>query len=411
MQEENLSGEELDIDISSEYAELETVLVHRPGREIERVLPSNKDYLLFDDIPFLQTMQKEHDLFVETLTKHCDCQVLYIEKLLEDIICDEQIRKKLVTEIVSEEKCRGLEEYLNKIDDNELINTIFCGITFDEWANVIGKRPRFRERFIMPPIPNAYFVRDPAAIIKDTIAACKMHFDVRVRESIILRCIFKWHPLFKKKNKFCYGITTDEDRPFTVEGGDITVINRNAIAIGWSQRTTPDAIEKVAVNLFGKGIIDRVYEIKIPSSRAYMHLDTVFTIVGPNVVVVYPDVIDEEIETSIYTPTKIYGQVKAHLSENITTNFISYLETELGKPLKIVKTGDGSLTEAEREQWADGTNVLAISPNKVITYDRNVLTNEALTKAGVNVITVPGTELVRGRGGPRCMTLPIKRKT
>lgn len=417
--EEKVSAERITIDVRSEYTPLKTVLVHRPGLEIDRLTPDNLDALLFEDIPFLPKMREEHDNFVQIMQGE-GINVLHLEDLLLEVLKDDSIKTRLVTLACGTFVMPSLANIiLEKYQTLEEIRDIlFRGLTLKELDERGMERmgpfdPR-EDPFLLEPIPNAYFSRDPAATIGDHIISCKTHFPARVRETLLVREIFRSHPLFAANTKFIYGDEDDEDRPYTVEGGDIIILKNKVIAVGRSQRTRAASIAKLARKLFNNGLADRVYEIAIPAERAYMHLDTVFTVVDEGLIVAYPKVMDQVPEIRRYVPIKkpfSSGIEELSFQENRTFNKI--LEDEFGGRLTVIKTGDNDLRYAAREQRADGTNVFAIAPSRVITYDRNTYTNKALeAELGKdNVILIPGSELVRGLGGPRCMTMPLQRES
>ena len=403
------------LNVKSEYAPLRTVLVHHPGSEIDRLTPDNRESLLFEDIPFLPKMQEEHQEFIEMMRAQ-GATVLLLGKLLSEVLQQDAVCKRLVTR-----SCRSssMPSLANIILDNypakEIAEILIGGLTDKDLEEKVGKRlgpsTENEEFFLLQPIPNAYFSRDPAAVLADSLVSCKMHFPARIRESIIVQEIFRSHPLFTG-TPFIYGNNRNEDRPFTVEGGDIIVINDKAIAIGSSQRTRSESITRLAARLFNEGLAQRVYEINIPAERAYMHLDTVFTIIDEGIVVAYPDVIDRVTEIRRYEAMIIQDEsgdrIIAHgFDEN--RSFKSILEKEFNRRLKVITTGNKIYKYAAREQRADATNVFALGPSNVITYDRNTHTNLALRAEGVRVNEVRGSELVRGLGGPRCMTMPLTR--
>lgn len=407
------------VDVSSEYAPLKTVLVHRPGMEIDRLTPDNMEVLLFEDIPYLPDMQKEHDVFV-THMREQGIEVLYLEDLLLDILQEAELRKKLVTlscDFQVPSLANLILDYYETAE--EIMDVLFHGLTakefFDKTDIRLAPDDPLLDPFLLEPIPNAYFSRDPAATLCSHIVSCKTHYPARVRETLMVREVFCKHPRFQGL-EFIYGEEGKEDRPFTIEGGDIIVINDKAVAVGRSQRTRAASIATLAKRLFNKGLAERVYEIPIPDKREYMHLDTVFTIVDKGLVVAYPEVISDVKRVVRHEPLSqpYTGEISSiAFEENRTFNDI--LKDEFGH-LTVVNTGSGKekrgyLRYASREQRADGTNVFAIAPSVVITYDRNTHTNDALKAEGVRVIPTPGSELVRGLGGPRCMTMPIRRET
>ncbi len=395
--------------IQSEYDQLNCVIVHRPGSEIDRLTPDNKIDLLFEDVPFLSKMQDEHDNFVECI-KSNGVEVLYFKDLLTDILELSNVRNTLINRVCSLNHVPSLGEYLSSFEPITLADIFISGLTSNELYEKSGlsfnNNDPSNDILLLDPCPNAYFTRDPAAIIGNQIVSTKMHFQARIRETILFLEIFKNHPFFKN-SEFVYGNTILEDRPFCIEGGDIIILNKDAIAVGCSQRTSSHAIAKLAKNLFKLGTVQRVYEIIIPSERSYMHLDTVFTVIDKGIVMAYPNVMEQIKEIKKYIPQYFDNEVFA-VPTREKRPFNNILGDEFGS-IKVIHTGDNNPRYASREQLADGTNVFAIAPSKVITYDRNIHSNRALERKGIEVITIEGSELVRGLGGPRCMTLPLNR--
>lgn len=405
-------GCKAELNITSEFANLRLVLTHEPGPEIDRLTPSNKRELLFEDIPYLPKMKLEHRAFVATLEAE-GVTVLRLRDLVRQLIdADHEARNRLVNHACASAQSLGLQTlHLAKLDTERILDILFGGLTAAE-AGLLPAGAG-RDFFVLPPIPNAYFSRDPACVVGSGVVSCKMHHLPRIRESLIVREVMRSHPRFKKSQLVFGDIGAEaqgEDRPFTIEGGDIIVLNRDAIAIGQSERTRYESIRNLAAKLFRDGHASRVYAVPIPAVRAYMHLDTVFTVVAEGLVVVYPEVIDNVGEVFRFEPLALGAggtQVAAvEVPENRT--LFDILRDELQR-LQVIETGDGNLHHAEREQASDGTNVLAIAPGKVLSYERNERTNDALVRRGITVIPVEGSELVRGLGGPRCMTMPLVR--
>jgi arginine deiminase len=402
--------EPLRLRVLSEHGILQSVLVHRPGVEIDLLEPGNKDRLLFEDIPFLRKMQLEHDAFCD-LMRAQGIEVVYLSTLLRDLLAGEATRTQVIRQVCGAAGQGGLARILtDHYSTDELLSILFSGVRASEIAARTGTALAGQgdDFFLLEPIPNAYFTRDPGAIISNGWVACKAHFDSRVRETVLARLIAELHPRLAGTD-IIYGAREEEERPFTIEGGDIHVINAETVIIGSSQRTRSETVAKLAQRLFQAGKVQRVYEVDIPSDRRYMHLDTVFTIIARGVVVVYPDVIDRIDSIKRYEPVLTSDGEMLAQPQRETRKLHTLLSDEFGSPLTVVNTGNNDARYAAREQGADGTNVFAIAPGRVISYDRNMHTNAAMRSLGIEVLEIEGSELVRGLGGPRCMAMPLRR--
>ncbi|MCB9852961.1 MAG: arginine deiminase [Phycisphaerales bacterium] len=400
--------------IINEYDPLECVMVHRPGDEIERLTHNNMERFLFEDIPFLKRMQEEHDEFCDAMRSR-GISVFYLEKMLLELLGTHAAAKQSLIETVC--RVEGVpaiaQELLNTqhFPDESLLQLLFAGLTTSEYQKKTGRRSPpspAKEDYILEPIPNAYFSRDPAVVVGPTVISCKMHYFERVRETILTRSVLEHHPEFAGQT-ITYGGSRSptEDRPFTIEGGDVIVLSRDALLIGASERTRSETIEVLAKKAFDEGHVKRVYEIPIPTERTFMHLDTVLTIVDHGVVVWFPGVM-EHIKYIHHLEEDDSGQV---VRKKDSRNLEQILSDEFGKQVEIVRTGGGDEHFASREQRTDGTNTLALAPRVACTYERNTRTIAAMEKAGIECISIIGSELVRGLGGPRCMTMPLRRRS
>lgn len=398
--------------IANEYDPLEVVLVHRPGDEIERLTNENMRSFLFEDIPYLARMQDEHDEFVDEMRDR-GIRVVYLQKLLKELIEKNPVaRDVLIDQSCAAEQATGIAHDLKDrriCPDDRLMTILFSGLTHGEYQEMTGRPalPGATARgFILRPIPNAYFSRDPAVVFDDVVISCKMHYVERVRETILTRAVLEHHPDFTP-HKIIYGATDSprEDRPFTIEGGDVIVLNDEAVLVGVSERTRSETVSLFARKCFEEGHVRRFYEIPIPTERAFMHLDTVFGIVNRGVVVWFPGVMDAVKNVHFYEQTAD-GVVR----KEDTRDLPRLLSDEFGQALTVVSTGGGDEIHASREQRMDGTNILAIAPGVACTYERNARTIKAMEKAGIECVKIVGSELIRGLGGPRCMTMPLRRK-
>lgn len=404
------------IHVTSEIGELQTVLLKRPGKEVENLTPDYLQQLLFDDIPYLPIIQKEHDYFAQTL-RNRGVEVLYLEKLAAEALVDKKLREEFVDRILKEGQTdvnvahQTLKEYLLSFSNEELIQKIMGGVRKNEIET--SKKTHLYELmedhypFYLDPMPNLYFTRDPAASVGDGLTINKMREPARRRESLFMEYIIKYHPRFAKHN---VPIWLDRDYKFPIEGGDELILNEETIAIGVSARTSAKAIERLAKNLFSRqNKIKKVLAIEIPKCRAFMHLDTVFTMVDYDKFTIHPAIQGPKGNMNIYILEK--GSDEETLKITHRTSLMEALKEVLGlSELVLIPCGGGDVIASAREQWNDGSNTLAIAPGVVVTYDRNYVSNTLLREHGIEVIEVLSSELSRGRGGPRCMSMPIVRK-
>ncbi|MCL2869420.1 arginine deiminase [Candidatus Saccharibacteria bacterium] len=403
--------------IKSEIGKLKTVLLHRPGKEVENLTPDYLADLLFDDIPYLEVAQKEHDAFAKVLEDN-GTEVLYVDKLAAEALKDPEVQSKFIYDILRNSKqgdrnvTKTLYSYLQSMKTIDMVHTIMAGVRKDELNVGYDGAKRLHEMlgdtypFYLDPMPNLYFTRDPAAVIGTGLSINKMHFPARRRESLFIKYIIEHHPRFAGVN---VPIWYSRDSKFSIEGGDQLVLSKDTVAIGISQRTSAEAIETIAEKLLTDGGFSQIVAIEIPKSRAFMHLDTVFTMVDYDKFTVHPAIQDNNGKMNIFILTRNFTSGGLHIARR--SNLTETLCEVLGKnKITLIPCGGGDPIASAREQWNDGSNTLAIAPGVVVTYDRNYVSNALMHKHGLEVIEVTGAELVRGRGGPRCMSMPMVRE-
>lgn len=409
------------IDVTSEIKPLKEVLLHRPGNELLNLTPDTLERLLFDDIPYLEVAQKEHDEFAQRLREN-GVTVYYLENLMTEVLdqrpdVKEKFIKQFITEAgVDTPKYKNLVlEYLNSIQDNkELVLKTMEGIRISELDYEKRRLDKSLvdlvsedSAFITDPMPNLYFTRDNFASIGSGISLNKMYSVTRNRETIYAEYIFNYHPKFAGKVYKYY----DRYEDCHIEGGDILNLNEHVLAVGISQRTEAGAIDRLAKNIFKnkESQINTILAFNIPNSRAFMHLDTVFTQVDYDKFTYHPGIMDTLKVYEITEGDDPNSDEDLNVKE-MSGSLEEILEKYLGRDITLIPCAGGDKIASAREQWNDGSNTLAIAPGVVVVYNRNTETNKVLREYGLKVIEISSTELSRGRGGPRCMSMPLVRE-
>ena len=403
------------INVTSEIGKLKKVMLHRPGVELEHLVPGELERLLFDDIPYLKTARSEHDLFAKILRDN-GAEVVYLENLMAEVLKQKPYLKEIfIRQFIQEGGSTAnkfsaqLFDFLMNIEDEkELVLKVMSGVGMNELKSQISSPlvdlVKTGGRMIMDPIPNLYFTRDPFATIGRGVSLNQMYSKTRRRETIFGQYILENHPDFEG-TPFYYKRTY----PFAIEGGDILNLSRRVLAVGISQRTTPEAIELLAQNIFNDPNceIETILSLDIPSIRAYMHLDTVCTQVDYDKFTIHPGILGS---LRIYEICRGEGKEALHVTE-LDNSLPAVLAAHLGLDrVTMIHCGGKDRIASEREQWNDGSNTLCIAPGVVVVYDRNYITNRVLEENGVKVLEMPSSELSRGRGGPRCMSMPLIRE-
>lgn len=403
------------LNVTSEIGTLKTILLHRPGEEIENLTPDLLQRLLFDDIPFLEVARKEHDEFASIL-KNSGVEVLYLEELAAEAIKEKKVKCEFINQFLEEAGVTGeglqdaLKEYFLSFKDKEMIDKMMAGVRKEELKSY--KAMSFLDQvhedypFLCDPMPNLYFTRDPFATIGHGITLNHMRTETRNRETIFAQYIFRNHPRFKDADiPFWF----NRDEKSSLEGGDELVLTDKILAVGISERTDSASVEKLCntILLDESNTFETILGFQIPKTRAFMHLDTVFTQVDYDKFTVHGAI---EGPLNVYAMTKDPSKQCGYRVEKEIDTLENILSKHLERDVKLIRCGGGDKIISAREQWNDGSNTLAIAPGEVVVYARNYVTNNILEENGVKLHIMPSSELSRGRGGPRCMSMPLFRE-
>ncbi|MBA2528789.1 MAG: arginine deiminase [Euzebyales bacterium] len=397
--------------VTSEVGALREVVVHRPDLELRRLTPANKDALLFDELVWVAKAQQEHDGFAELLASE-GVRVRLFAELLAETLADDGLRLELIQQVATADACgvelvQRVRGFLKELDVPRLVTHLVGGLTVQEVpgagagfvGGVLGPAA-----FLLPPLPNTVFTRDPTAWVGGGVVLSPMHKPARRAERRLWRTVYRHHPDFAGAgDRVWYGEDDRDYFPATIEGGDVLVLSESCVAIGLSERSHPVAAENLAAELFAAGAARWVLAIDLPKARGTMHLDTVMTVVDLDAVVLWPRALQ------VLTAHRIEPVAGGRMRVSEEPDLLRAVAAGIGvDDLRVITTGEDEVL-ADREQWDDGNNTLALRPGVVVAYERNVDTNRRLSDAGVEVLTVSSYELPRGRGGPRCMSCPVVR--
>jgi arginine deiminase len=390
----------------SEVGGLRTVMLHRPGPELKRLTPRNNDKLLFDGIPWVGRAQEEHDAFAQALRDR-GVEVLYLTELLTETLEVPAAREDTIDAVLADrrlgESLRAIvSAYLRDLHPEDLALVLTAGLAHEELRAGHGLSYQLMDAhdFVVDPLPNLLFTRDSSVWLPDTVAVTSLAMPARMRETSLTGAIYTYHPRLAG-TPHLYEPTLEP-----VEGGDVLLLAPGVLAVGTGERTTPAGAERLALRAFEAGVAQTMLAVPIAQERATMHLDTVCTMVDVDAVVMYPNVADELVAYAVTADDS--GALHVADPEPFlvaAAKAMSHLGID---SLRIIDTGLDPVT-AEREQWDDGNNTLAIAPRVCVAYERNLETNRQLEEHGIEVVAIAGSELGTGRGGPRCMSCPILR--
>jgi arginine deiminase len=395
---------------TSEVGRLRTVMLHRPGNELRRLTPRNNDQLLFDGVPWVDRAQEEHDGFAEAL-RNRGVEVLHLDRLLAEVLSFPSARAELIAAAVDDPRLgttlqRIATAHLSDLAAEDLAGTLIAGLAHDELRGGHGLAYQVMDRadFVVPPLPNLLFTRDSSVWVGDEVAVTSLAMPARHRESTITAAVYAHHPRFAGVEQL-YGAQLEH-----LEGGDVLLLADGVVAVGVGERTTPGGAERLARRVFARRLAHTVLVVPIAQQRATMHLDTICTMVDVDAMVMYPAVADSLVAWTVTAPDGVADDAdRAELQVTGPRPFVVAAASAMGiDRLRVIDTGLDPVT-AEREQWDDGNNTLALAPRLAVAYERNTVTNAALEAAGIEVVQIAGSELGSGRGGPRCMSCPIAR--